>query len=261
LKRCPTCGLTLDDSQAFCTNDGTPLPSNQTRDQQATMVNPPGGYTTAQPPTAQPQGAQTNWQTAPHPTAPPVYTPQQQQPYAQRQPYYGQMPTAQPSKLVPGLIGGVIAGILSTFADFMSPDVFVIFSFFCILWALIGGAIASMFYIKRSPTPVRTGEGAVVGLIAGAVGAVLYLAVATPIAYAIHGDYIQMVASQQPEKITAGTFFALTGVAGAVTIFAFSVIGGLIGVPIFEKRKAAQMGVPPPPPPMPDYGAPPGGYR
>jgi hypothetical protein len=157
---------------------------------------------------------------------------------------------------MPGLIGGAVTGILSLLAGFMSPDVFIIFSFFCIVWAIIGGALAAKLYIKRAPNPVRSGEGAVVGLIAGAIAAAIYLAIDTPIAYSIHGDYIEFVASQQPERISAGAFFALTGIAGAVTILGVSIVGGIIGVAMFEKRKAYHTSMPPPPPP--GYGPPPG---
>jgi hypothetical protein len=97
------------------------------------------------------------------------------------------------------------------------------------------------------------------GVIAGAIGALIYLVLDTPVAYSIHADYIQMVANQQPEKISAGAFFALSGLAGAVMIFGFSIIGGLVGVPMFEKRKGYHTSMPPPPP---GYGTPPpGGYR
>jgi hypothetical protein len=257
MKRCPTCGLSLDDSQTFCTNDGTPLVADESYDPQATMIIPPGSVPTTQPPpakTSSPQ-QQTGWQPPARPTTPHAYaSPPPQMNYNQ------QAGAARPGKFVPGLIGGAIAGILSLFAGFLSPDVFVIFSFFCVVWAFIGGAVASKLYINRSQIPVRTGEGAVMGLIAGAIGALIYLALDTPIAYAIHGDYIQMVANQQPEKISAGAFFALSGLAGAVTIVGFSVIGGLVGVPMFEKRKGYNTNMPPPPPP--GYGVPPpGGYR
>jgi uncharacterized protein YqgC (DUF456 family) len=171
----------------------------------------------------------------------------------------GQPAGARPGKFIPGLIGGGVAGLLSMLAGFLAPDVFIIFSFFCIVWAVIGGALAAKLYVQRSQNPVRSGEGAVVGLVAGCIAALIYLAVDTPIAYAIHGDYIQMVSNQQAEKISAGAFFALTGLAGAVTVLGFSVIGGLIGVAMFEKRKG-YMGQMPPPPPSP-YGTPPSGYR
>lgn len=168
-------------------------------------------------------------------------------------------PTAtRPGKFVPGVIGGATAGILSLFADFLPPSPFVLFSFFCILWAMIGGALAARLYINRSATPVRQGEGAVLGVIAGAIAAVIYLALDTTIAYAIHGEYIEMVARMKNQNLTAGAFFMVTGVAGAFTIFGMSIVGGIIGVALFEKRKPYHTSVPPPPP----YGGPmPGGYR
>jgi len=251
MKRCPTCELILDDSQTYCTNDGTPLIANTDYDPQATMIIPPGSIPTASP-SPQPQTPQTGRQAPGRPTAPA---------------FHGSYPMAQqaganrPGKFVPGLVGGFVAGLLSLFAGFLSPELFIIVSFFCVLWAVVGGAVASNMYIKRSPEPVRTGEGAVLGLIAGAIGALIYLAVDTPIAYAIHSDYIQTVANQQPEKISAGAFFALSGLTGGFTILGFSVLGGLIGVPMFEKRKGYPMSMPPPPP---GYGPPPphgSGYR
>lgn len=251
MKRCPTCGLTLDDSQTYCTNDGTPLVAEKPYDPQATVMIPPARVPTAQSPSAKTPSPQTGWQQPARPTSPPAYSAQPMN--------YAQPAGTQPGKFVPGLIGGVIAGILSLFAGFLSPEVFIILSFFCVAWAFVGGVVATNLYVKRSPNPVRTGEGAVVGVVAGAIGALIYLALDTPIAYAIHGDYIQMVANQQPDKISAGAFFALSGLTGAVVIFGFSIIGGLVGVPIFEKRKTYHTSMPPPPP---GYGVPPpGDYR
>jgi len=43
---------------------------------------------------------------------------------------------------------------------------------------------------------------------------------------------------------------------GAALLFVFAILGGLLGVPIFEKRK----GAPPPTPPTFDAGGSPGGY-
>jgi hypothetical protein len=154
----------------------------------------------------------------------------------------------------------VVAGVLSLFADFLPSSPFIIISFFCILWAIIGGALASRLYVKRSGTPVRQGEGAVVGVVAGAFAALIYLALDTTIAYAIHGDTIEAVSRAQGQNLSAGAFFALTGIVGAITIFGFSVIGGIIGVAMFEKRKGYHASMPPPPPP--GYGGPMGGgYR
>jgi hypothetical protein len=250
MKRCPTCGLVLDDSQTFCTNDGTPLIADSSAyDPKATLVAPPGSLPTM-PAGGPTQGPRTDWQAPARPTVQPGYAPQ---------PGYEQPAGPRPGKFVPGLIGGLVAGILSLFVDFLPPSPFIIVSFFCIVWAIIGGALASRLYVNRSSTPVRQGEGAVVGLVAGAVAAVIYLALDTTIAYAIHGEYIEMVSRAQGENMSAGAFFALTGIVGALTIFGFSVIGGIIGVAMFEKRKAYHMSMPPPPP---GFGGPMGGgYR
>lgn|GEM_PF-302493 len=249
MKRCPTCGLMLDESQTFCTNDGTPLIADKSSyDPQATLLVPPGSIPTT-PPQASPQGPRTDWQSPARPTVQPGYAPQAG---------YEQPAGPRPGKLVPGLIGGVVAGILSLFVDFLPSSPFIIISFFCILWAIIGGALASRLYINRSLIPVRQGEGAVVGVVAGAFAALIYLALDTTIAYSIHGDTIETVSRAQGQNLSAGAFFAFTGIAGAVTIFGFSVIGGIIGVAMFEKRKGYQMSVPPPP----GYGGPMGGgYR
>jgi hypothetical protein len=252
MKRCPTCGLVLDDSQTFCTSDGTPLIADSSSyDPKATLVVPPGSIPTT-PPAAPTQGPRTDWQSPARPTVQPGYAPQAG---------YGQQAAPpRPGKFVPGLIGGLVAGILSLFVDFLPPSPFIIVSFFCIVWAIIGGALASRLYVKRSQIPVRQGEGAVVGLVAGAIAALIYLALDTTIAYSIHGDYIEMVSRAQGENMSAGAFFALTGIVGALTIFGFSVVGGIIGVAMFEKRKPYHMSAPPPPPP--GFGGPMGGgYR
>jgi hypothetical protein len=153
-----------------------------------------------------------------------------------------------------------VAGALSLFVDFLPWSPFVIVSFFCILWAIIGGALASRLYVNRSTIPVRQGEGAVVGVVAGAIAALIYLAIDTTIAYSIHGDTLEAFSRTQGGNLSAGAFFALTGIVGAITILGFSVIGGIIGVAIFEKRKSYHVSMPPPPPP--GYGSPMGGgYR
>lgn len=266
MKRCPTCGLTLDDSQTFCTNDGTPLVEDKSvYDPQATMIVPPSSVPPVPPPTYGASGGgaqaqQTDWQSPARPTAAPGYGAQPVQPHYGAQAAYQQPSSgAQAGKFVPGLVGGAVTGILSLFAGFLSTDAFMIVSFFCVVWAFIGGAVASMLYIKKSPTPVRPGEGAVLGTIAGGIGALIYLALDTVVAYNIHGDYVELVSRVQGNNLSAEAFFAVTGVAGAVTIIVFSVIGGLVGVPMFEKRKTFTPSMPPPPPP--GYPGQMGGYR
>jgi hypothetical protein len=35
-------------------------------------------------------------------------------------------------------------------------------------WAILGGMLATYLYVKNSPTPAGAGDGAVLGVIAGA---------------------------------------------------------------------------------------------
>jgi Family of unknown function (DUF5518) len=150
------------------------------------------------------------------------------------------------NKLKPAVVGGLIAGILCVI-PFVSTC--------CCIWAALGGLLASFMYIKNSPTQVTTGEGAIVGLLTGAIGSVIYLIVQIPLAL-IFG-----LASMEEAFRSSGVELPLSGIALmllsvfllVVLILVFSTIGGIVGVPIFEKRK----GVPPPLPPQ-DFGAGPG---
>lgn len=73
MKRCPTCRLTLDEAQTFCTNDGTPIVPDKSYDPQATMIMPPGVVQTAQNPAGRTPSPQTGWQEPARQTSPPVY--------------------------------------------------------------------------------------------------------------------------------------------------------------------------------------------
>jgi len=157
------------------------------------------------------------------------------------------------NKLKPALIGGVVLGLLSVipFVNWVN--------FCCCLWAILGGMLASYLYIKNSPTPVTPGDGAMVGVLAGAVGAVIAIIIGIPISLAVgaamnemlirlienaNPGQAQMMRGQMAAQTVAGAIGR--GVIGAILLFVFAIIGGLIGVPLFEKRKAS---MPPPPPP------------
>jgi hypothetical protein len=165
------------------------------------------------------------------------------------------------NKLKPAVIGGVVLGLLSAipFVNFVNLC--------CCLWAILGGLLASYLYVKNSPTPANAGDGAIVGAIAGAIGAVIYLILGIPLAIvsgsAMRTILINWMASINPSQADlvrrqmeaqgdniAGVI--VQSVIGAVLLLVFAVIGGLIGIPIFEKRKGGTM---PPPPPAPG-GAP-----
>jgi len=161
----------------------------------------------------------------------------------------------------PALIGGLIVGIASAV-----PGISVINCCFC-GWALIGGAVASKMLISDAPRPVRSSDGAMLGLYAGLIGAIVFFLIAVPI---IMSGFATKLSASLMESI-AGNFSnpelqaAMTEAVAemseqgplerlrssiVVLIFqailqtGFTVLGSLLGVSLFEKRIA----LPPPPP-------------
>ena len=116
--------------------------------------------------------------------------------------------------------------------------------------------MAAFLYIKDSPTPVRPGDGAIIGALAGVIGGLLYLVVGVPLAYFLSGGGVAMEDAFRRSGIeipfTGALLFIMSGLIGGVILIVLSVLGGLLAVPILEKRKD---GPPPPPPPM-DVGGP-----
>ena len=168
------------------------------------------------------------------------------------------------NKLKPALIGGVLLGVLSVIPFVSAANIC------CCLWAILGGMLATYLYVKNSSTPVSAGDGAILGALAGVVGAVIYVIIGIPIAYAMGPTMRNMMVSliermdpQQADLMrrqleASGDAIApliIQGLVVAVLLFLFSVIGGLLGVPIFEKRKSGT----PQPPPI-NVGGGPGGY-
>jgi hypothetical protein len=92
--------------------------------------------------------------------------------------------------------------------------------------------------------------------MAGGVGAVIYLFISTPIQLYFGTAQMEEVFKRSGVEVPlSGVALILLGVLFvAVLIIILSTLGGILGVPIFEKRKGAQ-----PPPPPQDFGAGPGG--
>ncbi|HVQ36906.1 MAG TPA: hypothetical protein VMS31_05210 [Pyrinomonadaceae bacterium] len=156
------------------------------------------------------------------------------------------------NKLKPAIIGGVVIGILSIIPFVNWANIC------CCLWAILGGALASYLYIKNSPVPATAGDGAILGVMAGLVGAIIVVILGIPISLAMSavmaGVVSSFVESMDPSQrdlvrtslegggTTAGAI--MNALMLAVGLLVFSTLGGLLGIPIFEKRKGA---VPPPP--------------
>jgi hypothetical protein len=165
------------------------------------------------------------------------------------------------NKFKPALIGGVFIGVLSVI-PFVSAA-----NLCCCLWAILGGLLATYLYVKNSPTPASAGDGAVLGAIAGAIGAVIHFAIGIPVALAmgpVMRDMIvrlmQNVDQRQAEMMrqqfeAQGNAIApliIQSLVISALLLVFAILGGLLGVAIFEKRKNA----PPPPPAFTPGGGP-----
>jgi hypothetical protein len=190
-----------------------------------------------------------------------------------------------PSKLQPALVGGILLGLLS------SIPIVNLGNFCCCLWVIAGGVVAARMLINRShDLPVNSGDGAVVGALAGVVGAVVSLLIGLPLGLLI-GEGMQYAAfewvvevldnpqvrdqmresleqlKRQQEAQSIGerviSSMILWFVGGVITV-GFATLGGVLGVALFEKRKAGPRQPPtdwsPPTPPSsiaPDAGVPP----
>ena len=181
----------------------------------------------------------------------------------------------------PALIGGLIVGILSAI-----PGISVVNCCFC-AWALVGGIVAVKMTIGRSQRAVKTSEGAQIGLAAGLIGAVIFCIVAIPIILSgvatdlslkfmeqlagrvndpnlqkILRDAMAQAANQTAAQRLVGSLPVLF--VQALVFCGFTVLGGLLGVALFEKRKGEfppsqyppeyPPDYPPPPPPTPPPG-------
>jgi len=177
------------------------------------------------------------------------------------------------SKIRPAIIGGLVLGLLSSL-PYVSLG-----NLACCLWVVLGGALATYLYIRKSPTPVDMGEGALLGLLAGVFGTIFRLIVGVPIAimtgYPEQRLILNLIERINPERAElyrqrveyaisspfSEQFFDSVFSLGTLLFFiitiVFALVGGLVAVPLFEKRKTDAVLPPPPPPPF--YGGTPGG--
>src|SRR5690606_26155599 len=79
------------------------------------------------------------------------------------------------SKLQPSLLGGLFIGVLSALPIISAGNCL------CCLWVVSGGVLAAYLLQQNQAAPLEAGDGAIVGLLAGLVGAVLASLLAIPI--------------------------------------------------------------------------------
>lgn len=165
-----------------------------------------------------------------------------------------------PAKLQPALLGGLVMGVLSALPLINIPNC-------CCAWILFGGGVAAYLMQQNHPLPITAGDGAIVGLLAGVIGAVVWAGLSIPIglmvgplqaafvermlenARDIPPEFRTMIEGMRSNGVAMGigtiaAFFVMLFIGlgvGAV----FGAVGGILGAVIFRKN------VPPPPPPPP----------
>ena len=152
-------------------------------------------------------------------------------------------------KLVAALLGGLIVGVLSGVFSLIP-----LVSLCCCLWAIVGGAVAGLIYIKKSPERVTVGDGAIVGALSGVFGGLIYLLINLPVNFIFGAGAIEEQLKRSGLEVPfSGTILILLGgLMAAVFLIILATLGGMLSVPIFEKRKDAP--VPPPPSAEPPGG-------
>ena len=167
------------------------------------------------------------------------------------------------SMLKPALIGGVLLGILS------SLPIVSALNCICFAWVIGGGLLAAYLYVKDSSVPVTLGRGVGLGLLTGFIGTIVNALFMIPWYFLFSragmgfreafNEALRQVPNLPPEAEAAlralvskegiGILFITVGLIFTLVIYCLAaMLGGAIGVALFEKRKTGSS--PPAPGPM-----------
>ncbi len=119
----------------------------------------------------------------------------------------------------------------------------------CCLWLVVGGLVAAYVLQQNQSTPITPGDGALAGVLAGVVGAFVYLVVSIPFAFLLsplERRVMERLAAmgQLPPQLRAygagPIAIGLRTIASFVLILVLGAIlstaGGVIGALIFAKN-------------------------
>ncbi len=148
----------------------------------------------------------------------------------------------------PAIIGGLVVGVLSALPIISAGNLC------CCLWVMLGGVSAAYLLQQSQPGPITAGDGALVGLMAGAVGAFVYLLLSIPITILVAPmerallERLSQASGSMPPELRG----YMDGAAGAsirlvigflFMLFAgpaFATIGGLLGAALFQEAPPAR---------------------
>ena len=157
---------------------------------------------------------------------------------------------------MPALLGGLFIGILSAL------PIVGLGNCCCCLWVVGGGALAAYLQQQNQPQPITLAQGVRVGLLAGVLGAFIWLAVdsaLTPLQMRFVGEALRTTRDLPPElrgileSVESGRAggniveFALRLILGSVV----AAIGGGAGATYFRNDVPPALGGPISPPSLP----------
>jgi hypothetical protein len=132
---------------------------------------------------------------------------------------------------LPALLGGLFIGVLSAL------PIVSVGNACCCLWIVTGGVLAAFLLQDRTASPILVSDGAVVGLLAGIVGAVIYLVVALPIHLVLGPLQRRIVegllwrATDVPPEVRGVLESVSTGIGGLVAGFLLMLVAGVFLAP------------------------------
>lgn len=163
-----------------------------------------------------------------------------------------------PARIQPALLGGVTIGVLSALPFVMVGNCC------CCAWVLFGGGLSAYLMQQDHPVPIEVGDGALVGLMAGTFGAVVWLILSllvntfmAPFQSGLVERVLRNSADVPPairDILENAQAAPAAGLALVFTFFVmltvmtlFGLLGGIFGALLFRKQ-------PPPviPPPLPE---------
>jgi hypothetical protein len=151
------------------------------------------------------------------------------------------------ARFQPALLGGLFIGVLSALP-------ILNFANCCCLWVILGGMLTVYLDQQNLPAPIETSQAALGGLIAGAIGGLIYGISNIFFLSMIGGGWregLEQALGNMPDmppetadmlrSLMEGPAMGLLSVAISVPLYAvFGMLGALLGTAFFRKKPVAQ---------------------
>jgi hypothetical protein len=146
------------------------------------------------------------------------------------------------------LLGGLVTGVLSALPIVSAGNIC------CCLWVVSGGLLSAYLLQQNRPDPITPSDGAIVGLLAGAIGAVVQFALSIPIGLLIAPMERNMLMRLRELSGSVSPALGDLGGPGALGTILLAVVGllfwlivgsvvstvaGVVGAALFATRPAS----------------------